>query len=288
MTASPSPGPAHIPPGGSAGLLSRRRLLLGAAAVGATALLTEGFIFQRGRLEVTRPTLGEPGPGRRSLRLAVLADLHLTVLGRFHEELAGALAEEDPDAVLLVGDSVDRPDALPLLRDFLALLPDRPSFATLGNWEYWGGVDLPALRRTYADAGVRLLVNEGAELAPGAAIWGVDDPLAGSPALPTPGDPPAGDLLLLSHCPFYRDELPTGPGHRLAAVLSGHTHGGQLAVGGWAPVLPPGSGGYVAGWYREGGVPLYVTRGVGTSVIPFRLGSVPELTLLEWTPRPNP
>jgi predicted MPP superfamily phosphohydrolase len=63
-------------------------------------------------------------------------------------------------------------------------------------------------------------------------------------------------------------------------MLSGHTHGGQVTVGGWAPLVPPGSGRYVRGWFRgDGAPPLYVSRGIGTSVLPIRFGATPELAV---------
>lgn len=66
----------------------------------------------------------------------------------------------------------------------------------------------------------------------------------------------------------------------ITLMLSGHTHGGQIAVGGWAPLVPPGSGRYVRGWFRgDGAPPLYVSRGIGTSVLPLRFGATPELAV---------
>jgi predicted MPP superfamily phosphohydrolase len=65
-------------------------------------------------------------------------------------------------------------------------------------------------------------------------------------------------------------------------MLAGHTHGGQIRVFGFAPVLPRGSGGDVSGWYRgDGRLPLYVSRGIGTSLIRARLGAPPEVSLFE-------
>jgi uncharacterized protein len=66
-------------------------------------------------------------------------------------------------------------------------------------------------------------------------------------------------------------------------VLSGHTHGGQVAPFGLATILPRGCGRYVAGWYRdEGGPPMYVSRGIGTSLVPVRIGATPELVVIDW------
>ena len=90
----------------------------------------------------------------------------------------------------------------------------------------------------------------------------------------------AGALtLVLHHSPAAFDRLPfSEPG--AALMLAGHTHGGQLAPFGRAIVLPPGSGGYARGAYARADRRLYVTRGLGNSHIPLRLGSRPELAIL--------
>jgi len=68
----------------------------------------------------------------------------------------------------------------------------------------------------------------------------------------------------------------------VTAMLAGHTHGAQVAAFGYAPVRPWGSGRYVAGWYRDAWPHLYVSRGIGTSVLPFRPGSPPEVAVFDW------
>ncbi|MBD0319751.1 MAG: metallophosphoesterase, partial [Gemmatimonadetes bacterium] len=195
------------------------------------------------------------------------------------------------DFAFLTGDSVDRADALPALDAFLALLDPRlPKYAVLGNWEHWSRVDLAALARVYEKHNGRLLVNESA-LHRGVAIAGVDD-LAGTPDLRAAlrGAENAPVRILLAHSPAFRDTV-AAHGQRVGALarepvgaitvmLSGHTHGGQVALGGWAPLIPPGTGRYVRGWFRDAGAPpLYVSRGIGTSVIPVRFGSRPELAV---------
>jgi hypothetical protein len=107
---------------------------------------------------------------------------------------------------------------------------------------------------------------------------------------------PAQQHLILAHCPAHRDVLlhdaawgskldltpPTLAGNNgNVLMVSGHTHGGQVCLGGWAPVLPRGSGRYVAGWYTDGATPLYVSRGLGTTLLPIRFGSVPEIAYFE-------
>ena len=73
---------------------------------------------------------------------------------------------------------------------------------------------------------------------------------------------------------------------RFDLALAGHTHGGQLVVPGLAPFwLPPGGKRYVRGWYSRNGSQLFVSRGIGTSIIPARLFARPELAIIEVHPR---
>ncbi|HET6763759.1 MAG TPA: hypothetical protein VFH27_08800, partial [Longimicrobiaceae bacterium] len=166
------------------------------------------------------------------------------------------------------------------------------------NWEHWCGVDIAHLREMYERHGWRLLVNETAVVESAGrriAVTGLDD-LEGTPDLPRAlhGIAPADGHVLIAHSPAWRDRMETdargtgadgavpGGGVDLASyaidvVLSGHSHGGQVAAFGWAPMLPPGVGRYVRGWFRDMQPPLFVSRGIGTSVLPVRLGSPPEV-----------
>lgn len=265
--------------------LSRRQFLVGGGAgVAAAAAGVHGFALEPGRLTVSHERIGSPERGP-SVRLAILTDLHLKRVSSFHERLAAAVSEANPDAVVIVGDAIDDRDHLPLLRDFLALLPERGTrIATLGNWEYWSQVDVRALARTYEQAETRLLVNQSYTLADGQILYATDDSLAGHPNLDELNEIDDGEVVLLSHCPAFRDALSGVDTSRVRAMISGHTHGGQISLAGWAPIRPPGSGRYTAGWYRGDGVPLYVSRGLGTSVLPVRFGSPPELVVMEWFP----
>lgn len=112
--------------------------------------------------------------------LAVVSDLHLTDIGARERKLI----------------------------DLLASLPPGQRLAVLGNWEYWSGIDLEALRRVYAEYDVRLLVN-----ACHAGIVGLDDDTAGQPDLSlalarcrnrAADSPP---LVLLQHSPGFSSGL---------------------------------------------------------------------------------
>jgi len=154
----------------------------------------------------------------------------------------------------------------------------------LGNWEHWSGVDLVALSRAYQAADVRLLVNETATFTAGkndVTVVGLDDLVGGLPNFELVRGF-EGLRIVLAHCPASFDHiarLTEGP----FFTFSGHTHGGQIAPLGVALWLPQGSGRYVRGWYRAGKHQLFVTRGLGNSIIPLRIGSRPELAIVQFS-----
>ena len=161
-----------------------------------------------------------------------------------------------------------------------AALISVPKYAVLGNWEYWGGVDFNALSALYAKHNCELLVNRSVKFdirGKKIRLAGFDDYIGN----PHHSDAALDDIspvdgqLLLAHCPHHRDIVH----NRNSLMISGHTHGGQINLAGLVNYTPKGSGVYLKGWYR--GNTLYVSRGLGTSRIPLRLNSVPELARFE-------
>ena len=283
--------------------MNRRRFLasIGAAGVGAVGY---GGLVEPRRLAVTRHQIGaRTAATPEPLVLAHITDLHIHHVGRVHRAIAANLAPIRPNAIVLTGDAIEDKRDLPVYAGFLALL-DRhtPKYAILGNWDHWSRVDPGEFAAAHARHGGRLLVNETvvhAHAGRRLAITGLDDMLAGHPELrgALANAEPADARLLLAHCPGYRDRLHADAAEvfaagarisagvepeaaRFRAILSGHTHGGQVSFFGFAPVLPPGSAGYVRGWFHGNGkVPLFVSRGIGETGLPVRFGSVPELAI---------
>jgi len=64
-------------------------------------------------------------------------------------------------------------------------------------------------------------------------------------------------------------------------VLSGHTHGGQITFLGIVPFKPQGSGKYLKGWYKEDKPKMYISKGIGTSILPIRFGARAEMVEME-------
>lgn len=222
---------------------------------------------------------------RTPLTVAWLADLHY---GPFIRE--GSLAAWvdttlalRSDLVLLGGDLVDylqRGSLDPLLEQLSRIQ------APLGVWGVWGNHDHHRLGPMIGDfevaldaAGVRILRNRGALVRDDLFLAGIDDLRTGRPDLRAalaerPADVPC---LLLSHNP---DVLPAVP-LSVDLTLCGHTHGGQVCLPGVGAVVTSSRYGrrFVSGWV-EGPARGYVSRGLGVTHLPLRLGCPAELTHL--------
>lgn len=210
--------------------------------------------------------------GHRVLRLAHLTDVHV---GRMTPEarLEGAIDAINalaPDVVCMTGDYVAHSlQYLPRLTHHLRRLT-APTFATLGNHDHWHGA--PSVVRALEHAGVTVLVNRSVRFEVEGHAWrivGIDDAVTGhhdvDRAWSEPGDEPS---LVLSHLA----ELASVADRRGAAlVLSGHTHGGQIPNGGVVERVMRRMGHrYILGWYTVGETPVYVNRGIGAAVFPWR------------------
>lgn len=241
-----------------------------------------GFAYEPYSVETV---IHQVGKDRVGLRVVQLSDLHLRDFGRRERSVIEALAKLKPDLVVLSGDVIDRRDSLGLLGEFLGQLPKVDTVAVLGNWEYWGDVDLPALRATYAAHGVSLLVNsevtvhsKGKQM----VIVGLDDATAGQPKLEQfIADKMAVKSLLIEHSPGFFQK-PNAKAEHFDLCLSGHTHAGQVTLLGWAFWTPPGSGDFVSGWYETSMCKMYVSRGLGTSILPVRFFARPEIAVFDF------
>lgn len=239
------------------------------------------------RITTTRHRIGEPS-GERPLRLVHLTDLHLRTFDGLARRVAGVAAALEPDLLLLTGDAIDGPAGLHGL-DALDRVLGRigvGGFAVMGNEEYRMAVDPERLRDTYARHGVRLLVNEAAPVETRlgtVAVVGLDA-YHGRPEPRGPNGMRGSRMVVLGHQPWLRYFFPSEDPGVPHWMVAGHTHGGQVRLPGWVPVVPPGTRETVGGWYRDRLPWLYVSRGIGTSGIPLRLFAPPEIAVFEWWP----
>lgn len=298
--------------------ITRRSVLKGLGAMVATGVVTAGYalgIEPRYRLVETAYRITPPRwPAGLKLRIAVVADVHaaepLMPAERIEEIVArtNALA---PDVTLLLGDymashrwktRVLMPEEFAPL--FKALKAPLGVHAILGNHDWWDDPQAQRARRgptvsrvalekvgipVYENDVVRLskagrpfwLAGLGDQISFRLGRWpngrwkyqGVDD-LAGTLAKITDDAP----VILMAHEP---DIFPLVPS-RVAITLSGHTHGGQVRLFGYSPVVPSQFGNrYAYGHIVEEGRHLVVSGGLGCSILPVRLGMPPEIVVLE-------
>jgi len=229
--------------------------------------------------------LRRAGPGLDGCRIAFLSDIHA---GSFLNEsdlarLFAQVAAQEPDIVILGGDLINtREREILMFRDPLALLdPPLGVFAVAGNHDHFWGRDIGLWEAFLAEVGVEVLMNRGMRVTRGNdSLWiaGVDDLTEGTPDLQAAVSGAREDepVVLIAHHPDFFFEAAAVD---IDLTLSGHTHGGQVSLFGWTPVKHSKFG-WNEGHFEIEGAQLYVSRGVGVTFLPVRIGVSPEVPLL--------
>ena len=239
------------------------------------------------RLTVESHTIGLKRLPRQldGLRIVHLSDIHHSPFtGREQVERAVEVANSlQPDIIALTGDYVshEREYAAPCAEMLGRLKARCGIYAVLGNHDNW--VDAALITDLFEAEGIKVLVNEGMRFEDrGASFWlaGVDDTMVGLEDLPLALAGSSADemKLLLAHNPvILRRAARAG----VDLVLSGHTHGGQVTWRSERSASGRVRRRILRGLGRRGETQVYVTRGLGTVVLPLRYGSTPEVSLLQ-------
>jgi predicted MPP superfamily phosphohydrolase len=270
-------------------VLEGRRLLLKAlVGIGAgtlTGAAAHGFFYERQDLEVTRmafPVSGLP-EALRGLRVGFLTDVHRSQTVP-HEMVAGAvraLMAEKPDLVVLGGDYVSWRDTRyiqPAAEALAPLTAPHGVIAILGNHDDDHEMPAALAARGFTvlkDARTRLTIRGETIDFAGIRFWTYK---VGDIAHVLRGSLP--HTILLAHSP---KRLAEAQQLAVPAVISGHTHGGQIVL----PVLGAVAARefpVVAGFARRDGTSIFVSRGVGTVYVPVRINCPPEIAVLTLEP----
>lgn len=252
------------------------RLVFGVVAVLVAALAVYASWIEPYWIEVTHHHIAAPLKSR--IKIAHLTDIHTYGLGRRERKLLKVLDTEQPDVIVITGDSINTTSDYPGLREVLTRLhAPLGVWVVRGNHEDWWPVDHE--EEFYKSAGVRLLVNSSAEVRDGIWFIGIDDFYAGSPDLKKAfaGVPESAYKVALFHSPIYFEK----EAGLSDLVLAGHSHGGQVRfpfIG--APYSPPFCGKFIEGWFELRGTKMYVSRGIGTSILDVRFLCRPEIAII--------
>lgn len=267
--------------------ITRRRFISIILGLIPSAILIDSLWIEKYFIEVNEFFLGKATPDSSSIKVIQVSDLHLQKVESKHHRLATKINEVKPDLILFTGDAIDKAENLSALDDFLKLLDDTvQKVAILGNWEYWGNIDLIHLRKIYEQHKCTLLVNESKQFTfqnRTIAITGTDDFVGGQADITKAMSNyvTSDHHIILNHCPEYSEVVQEKLSKSIPTdvILSGHTHGGQINIFSYIPFLPPGSGRFVKGWYREQTPPIYVSKGIGTSKVHARFGARAEVAV---------
>ena len=255
-----------------------------AALTGIYGLINARIIRIR-RVPVQIPNLPASWRGRSAV---LMSDLHLGPINgvRFCRRVVAAASRLQPHAIFIPGDLFDgtKGDLDQLLAPFHGLAPPLGVFFSTGNHEEFSSpaVYIEAIKRV----GIRVLANEQV-VVDGLRIAGVlyhdsSSPLHMKAALSgMRSNDPASERtqpgILLNHAPT---RLPIVEQAAFSLQLSGHTHGGQFVPYTW--ITHRIYGRFTRGLHRFGSLQVYTSTGAGTWGPPMRVGTRPEIVLLEF------
>ena len=238
-------------------------------------------------LVVRHPRMELPG-WKSDLRIAVLSDLHIGSPHVGLDKLRVIVEKtnaEHPTLIVLLGDFVTggpngrraggfvEPE--PTAAELKKLHAPLGVFAVLGNHDCW--YDGERVGKALTDSGIPVLENKAVRVGPiwlgGIAdFWTREPDIAGTLAQVTTDDP----VVLITHNPDIFPEVPS----RVSLLLAAHTHGGQVQLPIVGTLITTSKLGYNAGEFVERGRHLFVTTGIGTSIVPVRFGVPPEIVIL--------
>ena len=279
--------------------LSRRDFLklLKTGAIDLALLAAGGgiysFLVEPGlvRVESVSLKLRRLTSGFSGIRMAQISDIHMGgwMNAEHLQNVVNLVVAQKPDVLLFTGDfligHVFDADSEQAVRDLITILTPLaasfPSFAILGNHDYWTNPE--AVREVLRSCNIADLTNTVFTMTRGAEklhLCGVDDIWEGDVRLDNVLGQIANDgaAILLAHEPDFADtSAATG---RFDLQVSGHSHGGQVVIPFIGPPILPYLGRkYPSGLYQVGKMYQYTSRGVGMGRLPVRFNCPPEITL---------
>jgi len=254
--------------------ISRRKFIFTALLATPFLVVADGKEIEPTWVKIRRLRLGSGPPMHRFVHFT---DLHHKGDRAYLQSVVDRINLLAPDFSCFTGDLIEDVKFLPETLEILSGLK-APVFGVPGNHDYWSGAPFPEIAKCFAATGGAWLVNERMEIAGGKIhLTGIahnhyDGSLqpAASPAI----------NILLAHYPMWVNKLDDWT---FDLVLAGHSHGGQVRIPFYGPVIVPyGCDGYDLGLFQTKAGPLYVNPGIGyLENFNFRFNCRPEITVIE-------
>ena len=279
-----------------------KKILIIVLLIGAIVLLS-WIVWDNKRIVVTSFRVEDEQLPQEfdGYRIVQISDLHNDEFGKDNEKLLALIKEIKPDIIAITGDLLDsRRTSVEKALNFATKASQiAPCYYVTGNHESRMDEEYERLEVGMIEAGVNVLRNEKMALEKDGSqitIVGIDDPrfviatdkvgkmesVIGEILEGILQDVPKEEfVLLLSHRPelfeLYCKQA-------VDVVLAGHVHGGQVRIPYIGGIIGPGQGilpDYDAGLYEADGIKMILSRGLGQSIIPFRVNNPPELVVVE-------
>jgi hypothetical protein len=254
--------------------ITRRKFILGALLATPCAVLGDARLVEPTWIIIRRLRIGNaPHP----YRLVHFTDLHHKGDRDYLQSVVGKINFLAPDFVCFTGDLLEDRKFLP---ETLAILSgiNAPMFGVPGNRDYLSGISFEPVKKCFAATGGAWLADEQRELAGGRINFiGITCLHGGEERLPL--KPQARNILLM-HYPAWAKKL---GGQKFDLMLAGHSHGGQVRIPFYGPLILPGFvDEYDLGLFQTKSGPLYVNPGIGHLLhYKFRFNCRPEITVIE-------
>ena len=280
---------------------TKKKFIVLAAIVAILILLIIWIAYGNTDLEIYKYNVkSEDIPSEfDNFRIVQISDLHNAEFGENNEKILLMLKQADADIIAITGDMIDSRNtnvdvALTFVKEAVKIAP---TYYVNGNHESRVPEEYKKLKQGLTDAGVTILENSSADITIGdetISLIGINDPTFRMELVDDTMEQniahqledviPDNDnyKVLLAHRPEYFDVY----AGNVDLVLSGHAHGGQFRIPFIGGLVAPGQGffpEYYEGSHIKENTEMIVSRGIGNSIIPFRINNKPEIIVAELT-----
>ena len=280
---------------------TKKKFIVLAAIVAILILLIIWIAYGNTDLEIHKYNVkSEDIPSEfDNFRIVQISDLHNAEFGENNEKLLLMLKQADADIIAITGDMIDsRNTDVDVAISFAQKAVNiAPVYYVNGNHESRVLGEYEKLKQGLTDAGVTILENSSADITIGDAaitLIGINDPTFRMELVDDTMEQNIAHQLvsvisdndnykvLLAHRPEYFDVY----AENVDLVLSGHAHGGQFRIPFIGGLVAPGQGffpEYYEGSHIKENTEMIASRGIGNSIIPFRINNKPEIIVAELT-----